>query len=54
MTYIKNIQLFTDNLTSDDHKIKENVNKASSEIMLHRIYDGHKWEFPFSNFLNIC
>ena len=54
MTYIKNIQLSTDNLTIDDYTIKNNVNKASSEIMLNRIYDGNKWEFPFSNFLNIC
>ena len=30
-------------------KIKCNVSIASSEIMLNRIFNGSKFEFPFSN-----
>ena len=29
-----------------------NVSIASSEIMLNRIFNGSRFEFPFSNYLN--
>tara|TARA_Y100000589_G_C27069763_1_gene594885 strand:- start:67 stop:222 length:156 start_codon:yes stop_codon:yes gene_type:complete len=28
------------------------VSIASNEIMLNRIFDGNRFEFPFSNYLN--
>ena len=33
-------------------KIDCNVNIASNEIMLNRIFNGNSLEFPFSNYLN--
>ncbi len=33
-------------------KIKCNVSIASNEIMLNRIFNGKRFEFPFSNYLN--
>ena len=31
--------------------IECNVSIASNEIMLHRIFNGNRFEFPFSNYL---
>ena len=33
-------------------KIECNVSIASNEIMLNRIFNGNRFEFPFSNYLN--
>ncbi len=33
-------------------QIKCNVSIASNEIMLNRIFNGSRFEFPFSNYLN--
>ena len=33
-------------------KIDCNVSIASNEIMLNRIFNGNRFEFPFSNYLN--
>ena len=33
-------------------KIDCNVSTASNEIMLNRIFNGNRLEFPFSNYLN--
>ena len=38
--------------TCDLKKTECNVNVASKEIMLNRIFDGNRFEFPFSNYLN--
>ena len=36
----------------NEKKIECNVSNASNEIMLNRIFDGNRFEFPFSNYLN--
>ena len=33
-------------------KFECNVSIASNEIMLNRIFNGNRFEFPFSNYLN--
>ena len=33
-------------------KVECNVSIASNEIMLYRIFNGSRFEFPFSNYLN--
>ncbi len=33
-------------------KFECNVSEASNEIMLNRIFNGNRFEFPFSNYLN--
>jgi len=33
-------------------KVDCNVSIASKEIMLNRFFNGSKFEFPFSNYLN--
>ena len=33
-------------------KLECNVSIASNEIMLNRIFNGNKFEFPFLNYLN--
>ena len=33
-------------------KVGCNVSIASNEIMLNRIFNGNRFEFPFSNYLN--
>ena len=33
-------------------KVDCNVSIASNEIMLNRIFNGNRFEFPFSNYLN--
>ena len=33
-------------------KLECNVSIASNEIMLNRIFNGNRFEFPFSNYLN--
>ncbi len=40
---------FTINISK---KIDCNVSIASNEIMLNRIFNGNRLEFPFSNYLN--
>ena len=37
---------------SNSKKIDCNVSIASNEIMLNRIFNGSRFEFPFSNYLN--
>ena len=37
---------------SNSKKVDCNVSIASNEIMLNRIFNGNKFEFPFSNYLN--
>ena len=37
---------------SNSKKFACNVNLASNEIMLNRIFNGNRFEFPFSNYLN--
>ena len=37
---------------SNSKKIDCNVSIASNEIMLNRIFDGNRLEFPFSNYSN--
>ena len=37
---------------SNSKKVDCNVSTASNEIMLNRIFNGNKFEFPFSNYLN--
>ena len=39
-------------LMSNLKKIDCSVSIASSEIMLNRIFNGNRFEFPFSNYLN--
>ena len=38
--------------TSNSQKVDCNVSIASNEIMLDRIFNGNRFEFPFSNYLN--
>ena len=38
--------------TSNSKKANCNVSIASNEIMLNRIFNGNRFEFPFSNYLN--
>ena len=37
---------------SNSKKVDCNISIASNEIMLNRIFNGNKFEFPFSNYLN--
>ena len=37
---------------SNSKKFQCNVNNASNEIMLNRIFNGNRFEFPFSNYLS--
>ncbi len=37
---------------SNSKKVDCNVSIASSEIMLNRIFNGNRFEFPFSNYLS--
>ena len=37
---------------SNSKKVYCNVSTASNEIMLNRIFNGNRFEFPFSNYLN--
>ena len=37
---------------SKSKKVDCNVSIASSEIMLNRIFNGNRFEFPFLNYLN--
>ena len=37
---------------TNSKKINCNVSIASNEIMLNRIFNGNRFEFPFSNYLN--
>ena len=37
---------------SNSKKVDCNVSIASNEIMLNRIFNGNRFEFPFSNYLN--
>ena len=37
---------------SNSKKADCNVSIASNEIMLNRIFNGNRFEFPFSNYLN--
>ncbi len=37
---------------SNSKKIECHVSIASNEIMLNRIFNGNRFEFPFSNYLN--
>ena len=37
---------------SNTKKVDCNVSIASNEIMLNRIFNGNRFEFPFSNYLN--
>ena len=37
---------------SNSKKVDCNVSIASNEIMLNRIFNGNRYEFPFSNYLN--
>ena len=37
---------------NNSKKVDCNVSIASSEIMLNRIFNGNRFEFPFSNYLN--
>jgi len=39
-------------LISNPKKVNCNVSIASNEIMLNRIFNGNRFEFPFSNYLN--
>ena len=39
-------------LKSNSKKVDCNVSIASNEIMLNRIFNGNRLEFPFSNYLN--
>ena len=39
-------------ITRNSKKIDCNVSIASNEIMLNRIFNGNRLEFPFSNYLN--
>ena len=36
-------------VTSNSKKVDCNVSMASNEIMLNRIFNGNRLEFPFSN-----
>ena len=36
--------------TSNAKKVYCNVSIASNEIMLNRIFNGNRFEFPFSNY----
>ena len=38
--------------TRNSKKIKCYVSIASTEIMLDRFFNGNRFEFPFSNYLN--
>ena len=38
--------------TINTKKIDCNVSIASNEIMLNRMFNGNRFEFPFSNYLN--
>ena len=37
---------------SNTKKVDCNVSIASNEIMLNRIFNGNRFEFPFLNYLN--
>ena len=37
---------------NNSRKIDCNVSIASNEIMLNRIFNGNRFEFPFINYLN--
>jgi len=37
---------------SNTKKVVCNVSTASNEIMLNRIFNGNRFEFPFLNYLN--
>ena len=37
---------------SNSKKVDCNVSIASNEIMLNRIFNGNRFEFPFLNYLN--
>ena len=37
---------------SNPKKVDCTVSIASNEIMLNRIFNGNRFEFPFSNYLN--
>ena len=37
---------------SNSKKVNCNVSIASNEIMLNRIFNGNRFEFPFSNYLH--
>ncbi len=39
-------------VTSNSKKVNCNVSIASNEIMLNRIFNGNRLEFPFSNYSN--
>ena len=39
-------------IIKNSKKIECNVSIASNEIMLNRIFNGNRFEFPFSNYLN--
>ena len=40
------------NFNRQKKTIECNVSIASNEIMLNRIFNGTRFEFPFSNYLN--
>ncbi len=48
ISYLSTNKVFT----SNSKKFQCNVNNASNEIMLNRIFNGNRFEFPFSNYLN--
>ena len=37
---------------NNQKKLDCNVSTASNEIMLNRIFNGNRFEFPFSNYLH--
>ena len=39
-------------VTNNSKKVNCNVSIASNEIMLNRIFNGNRLEFPFSNYSN--
>ncbi len=50
---IKTENQSTNNLLIGNSKKNEcNVSTASNEIMLNRIFNGNRFEFPFLNYLN--
>ena len=51
MNKIRN-QSIQKTIISNTKKVDCNVSIASNEIMLNRIFNGNRFEFPFSNYLN--
>ena len=47
-----NNQSFQKVFISNTKKVDCNVSIASNEIMLNRIFNGNRFEFPFLNYLN--